>query len=200
VPLTIVSPIPVGDGARLLARRPDVQAAERRLAAATARIGVATADLYPRVTLGGSTGSTAAAIGGLFTGGAIRWLVGSLLSWNINQEPARARIALAEAETQARLAQFDGAILAALEETEVALSSYTRSLERRQALLAARNQAARAAEITGAQQREGAVDALRLLDVQRTFTEAEVALADQDAEVSRRQVDLFRALAGGWSA
>jgi NodT family efflux transporter outer membrane factor (OMF) lipoprotein len=199
VPLTVVSAIPVGDGAQLLARRPDVRAAERRLAAATARIGVATADLYPRVTLGGSAGSTAAAIGDLFTGGAVRWLLGSLLSWNLNQEPARARIAAAEAETQARLAEFDGAVLGALEETEVALSSYTRSLERRQALVAARDQAARAAEITRAQQREGAVDALRFLDVQRTYTEAEAALAEQDAEVSRRQVDVFRALGGGWA-
>lgn len=199
VPLAVTSAIPVGDGAQLLARRPDVRAAERRLAAATARIGVATADLYPRVTLGGSIGSTAATVSDLFTGGAVRWLLGSLLSWNVNQEPARARIAAAEADTQARLAAFDGTVLQSLEETEVALSNYARSLERRQALQAARDQASRAAEIASAQQREGAVDALRQLDVQRTYTEAEAALADQDAEVSRRQIDLFRALGGGWA-
>ncbi len=184
VPLAVTSAIPVGDGAQLLARRPDVRAAERRLAAATARIGVA----------------TAATVADLFTGGAVRWLLGSLLSWNVNQEPARARIAAAEADTQARLAAFDGAVLQSLEETEVALSNYARSLERRQALQAARDQAARAAEIASAQQREGAVDALRQLDVQRTYSEAEAALADQDADVSRRQIDLFRALGGGWSA
>ena len=201
VTLEIVSAIPVGDGAELLARRPDVRAAERRLAASTARIGVATADLYPRITIGGSAGSTASALGDLFTGGPIRWLVGSLLSWGFpNQEPARARIAGAEADTQARLAEFDGTVLSALEETETALSSYARSLERRQALQSARDQAERAAEITSAQQREGAIDALRLLDVQRTYTETEAALAEQDAEVSRRQIDLFRALGGGWSA
>jgi NodT family efflux transporter outer membrane factor (OMF) lipoprotein len=201
MPLEIVTPIPVGDGAQLLARRPDVRAAERRLAASTARIGVATAELYPQVTIGGSAGSAAASLGDLFTGGAIRWLLGSLISWGFpNQEPARARIAAAEAETQARLAEFDGTVLAALEETETALYAYARALEQRQALQSARDQAARAATITEAQQREGAIDALRLIDVQRTRSETEAALAAQDAEISRRQIDLFRALGGGWSA
>ncbi|OYX10200.1 MAG: transporter [Sphingomonadales bacterium 32-68-7] len=179
----------------------DRQAALFRLATLTGR---PPADLPPiagtRVMLGGSAGATAATVADLFTGGAVRWLLGSLLSWNVNQEPARARIAAAEADTQARLAAFDGAVLQSLEETEVALSNYARSLERRQALQAARDQAARAAEIASAQQREGAVDALRQLDVQRTYSEAEAALADQDADVSRRQIDLFRALGGGWSA
>lgn len=199
VSLEIAHAIPVGDGAALLARRPDVRAAESRLAASTARIGVATADLYPRITLGASIGSTGPDIADIFSGGPLRWLLGPLLSWTFpNQEPARARIAAAEADTQGRLAAFDGAVLGALEETETALSSYARSLERRQALQSARDQARRAAEITDAQLREGSVDSLRTLDVQRTYAEAEAALADQDAEVSRRQIDLFRALGGGW--
>ncbi|WEK48481.1 MAG: efflux transporter outer membrane subunit [Candidatus Andeanibacterium colombiense] len=200
VGLEIVQAIPVGDGAALLARRPDVHAAERRLAAATARIGVATADLYPKITLGGSVGSTGTGLGDLFGAGPLRWLLGPLLSWAVNPEPARARIAGAEADTQARLAEFDGAVLGALEETEVALSDYSHALQRRQALQAARDQAKRAADITAAQLREGTVDSLRVLDVQRTYAETEAALADQDAVVSRRQIDLFRALAGGWSA
>src|SRR5207302_3511647 len=81
--LRLERPIPVGDGAALLARRPDVRAAERRLAAATARIGVATADLYPRISLGGSFGSTASKLGDPVTGGPVRWLLGSLLSWPV---------------------------------------------------------------------------------------------------------------------
>lgn len=200
VALEVLQPIPVGDGSALLARRPDVRAAERRLAASTARIGVATADLYPKITLGGSVGSTGGGLGDIFGGGPLRWLLGPLLSWTVNPEPARARIAGAEADTQARLAEFDGTVLGALEETETALSGYAHSLERRQALQSARDQAKRAADITDAQLREGAVDSLRVLDVQRTYAEAEAALAEQDAEVSRRQIDLFRALAGGWSS
>jgi NodT family efflux transporter outer membrane factor (OMF) lipoprotein len=199
--LEIRDPIPVGDGTALLARRPDIRAAERQLAANTARIGVATADLYPRITLGGSIGSTGPSIGDLFTGGPLRWLVGPLLSWAFpNQEPARARIDAAEAETQESLAAFDGTVLLALEETETALSNYARSLERRAALQAASEQAERAARITRAQQREGAINSLARLDAERTLAEARAQLAAQDAAVSRAQIDLFRALGGGWSS
>lgn len=201
VGLEIREPIPVGDGAALLARRPDIRAAERRLAADTARIGVATADLYPRITLGGSIGSTGTDIADIFTGGPLRWLLGPLLSWSFpNQEPARARIAAAEAEAKEALAAFDGTVLLALEETETALSNYARSLERRAALQAAAEQAERAARITRAQQREGAINSLDRLDAERTLAEATAQLAAQDAAVSRAQIDLFRALGGGWSA
>jgi NodT family efflux transporter outer membrane factor (OMF) lipoprotein len=201
VNLEIARPIPVGDGTALLARRPDVRAAERRLAADTARIGVATADLYPKISLGGSVGSTGNDIAGIFGAGPLRWLLGGLISWNFpNQEAARARIAGAEADSRASLATFDGAVLNALEETETALSNYARSLERRQALKSARDFAEKAATITRAQQREGAIDTLQQLDTERTFAEAEAALALQDALVAQAQIDVFRALAGGWSA
>ena len=148
-------PIPIGDGAGLLARRPDVHAAERRLAASTARIGVATADLYPHITLGGSAGVTGPSLGDLFSGGPVRWLVGPLLNWSLNQSAARAKIAGAKADTQAALASFDGSVLGALEETETALSTYARELDRRTHLQSARDNAATAARITQARQREG---------------------------------------------
>jgi len=199
--LEITDPIPVGDGAQLLARRPDIRAAERQLAADTARIGVATADLYPRITLGASIGSTGTDIGDVFTGGPLRWLLGPLLSWAFpNQEPARARIAAAEADVQGSLAAFDGTVLLALEQTETALSNYARALERRAALQAASEQAERAALIVRAQQREGAVNSLARLDAERTLADARAQLASQDAAVSRAQIDLFRALGGGWSS
>ena len=201
ISLEITDPIPVGDGAALLKRRPDIRAAERRLAADTARIGVATADLYPRITLGGSAGSTGSGFSDIFGGGPVRWLLGPLLNWAFpNQEPARARIAAAEADTQASLAEFDGTVLRALEETETALSSYARSLEQRQALRAARDQAERAARIVRAKRQEGASDSLEWLDAERTFAETEAVLAAQDGQISRRQIALFRALAGGWSS
>ena len=105
--------IPVGDGASLLARRPDVRAAERRLAASTARIGVATADLYPRITLGGSIGSSGAGIGNVFSANPFTWLIGPLINWTVNRSAARARVAESRADTQAALATFDGTVLQA---------------------------------------------------------------------------------------
>lgn len=197
--LRLDQPIPVGDGAALLARRPDVRAAERRLAANTARIGVATADLYPRITFGASIGSTGPDIGDVFGGGPLRWLLGSLLSWSFtDHERARARVAGAEADSRAALAEFDGTVLRALQETETALSAYARTLDRRIALQAARDAAEKAARIVRAQQREGQVDGLVLLDAERSFAEAEAELAAIDAGIATAQINLFKALAGGW--
>ncbi len=192
-------PIPVGDGRALLARRPDVRAAEQRLAADTARIGVATADLYPRITLGGSVGTTAIGGGDILGGGPFRWLLGPLINWAFpNQEANRARIAAARADADGSLATFDGTVLRALEETETALSVYAHALERRDTLKAARDAAERAATISLARQREGRIDFLTLLDAQRTLAGAESDLASADRAVAFAQVDLFRALGGGW--
>lgn len=199
--LRLDTPIPVGDGAQLLARRPDIRAAERRLAAATARIGVATADLYPRISLGASIGSTGPDIGDVFGGGPLRWLLGPLISWSFtDHERARARVAGAEADTRAALAGFDGTVLRSLEETETALSAYASALDRRTALKAARDAAEQAARIVRAQQREGQVDSLALIDAERTFAEAEAQLAAIDAGIADAQINLFKALGGGWSA
>jgi len=191
--------IPVGDGAQLLARRPDVRAAERRLSAATSRIGVATADLYPRITIGGSVGSSAGSIGNLFSN-PVGFVLGPLISWAFTDHArARARVSGAEAGAQEALAQFDGAILTSLQETETALSAYANALQRREALRAARDEAAVAARITRAQQREGQIDSLALLDAERTFAETEADLAEMEGLVVTAQIDLFRALGGGWS-
>ncbi|SDD29923.1 efflux transporter, outer membrane factor (OMF) lipoprotein, NodT family [Sphingomonas sp. YR710] len=197
--LRLDRPIPVGDGRALLARRPDVREAERTLAAETARVGVAIADLYPRITLGGSIGSTGTSIADMFGGGPFRWLFGSLISWNFpNQEAGRARIAGANASAQAALATFDGTVLRALQETETALSAYQHELERRQALTSARDEARTAANISRAQLREGRTDFLVVLDAERTLANTEADLAESDARVTTAQVDLFRALGGGW--
>lgn len=196
--LRLDRPIPVGDGAALLARRPDVRLAERQLAAATARIGVATADLYPRITLGASGGSTGTGFGDLFGAGPLRWLVGGLINWAVNPGPARARVAAAEASSREALATFDGAVLQALQETETALSAYRGALDRRTALQAARNEAEAAVTIARARQREGDIDSLALLDAERTFADAEASLSAADATIADTQIDLFRALGGGW--
>ena len=198
--LNVNQPIPVGDGAQLLARRPDVRAAERRLAASTARIGVATAELYPQITLGASLGSSAGSLGNLFSN-PVGFLLGPLISWSFSDHArARARVEGAEASTQEALAQFDGTVLRSLEETETALSAYANALRRQEALKSARNEAEVAAKIVRAQQREGQVDSLALLDAERTFAESEADLADMNGEVADAQINLFRALGGGWSA
>ncbi|NUT00994.1 MAG: TolC family protein [Sphingomonas sp.] len=198
--LKLDRPIPVGDGAQLLARRPDVRAAERRLAAATARIGVATAELYPQVTLGGSLTSSAGSMGNLFSN-PVGFLLGPLISWSFSDHArARARVAGAEAGSQEALAQFDGTVLRSLEETETALSAYANALRRREALRAARGEAEVAVKIVRAQQREGQVDSLALLDAERTFAESEAQVAEINGEVASSQINLFRALGGSWSA
>jgi len=192
-------PIPIGDGAALIARRPDIRAAERRLAAATARIGVATAELYPRISLGGSVGSSSNSLGNMFGAGPLSWLLGPLISWNFpNQEAARARIEGAEAGSREALAGFDGTMLRALQETETALSAYARQAEAQQALASARDEAGRAVRITRARQREGTIDFLELLDAERTFADTEADLASSRARIVGAQIDLFRALGGGW--
>lgn len=197
--LELAKAIPVGDGRALLARRPDVRAAERRLAASSARVGVATADLYPRITIGGSLAASATSVASLFTGGALGILLGPLLNWSFpNEAAARAKVAGAEAQSRADLARFDKTVLTALEETETALSRYGNEIERRQSLEAARSQAEQAARITLAQLREGRADSLAVLDAERTLAQAEADLAEADARLVDDQVDLFRALGGGW--
>lgn len=198
--LRLSQPIPVGDGATLLARRPDVRAAERRLAAATARIGVATADLYPRITLGGSAGSSGPGLGNIFSSNPLTWLVGPLINWSVNRTAARARVAGAEADTQVALAQFDGSVLGALQETETALTNYRNAIQRRAALADASRQAEVAARITRARQREGDISSLELLDTERTAADAQAALAQADAQITEAQIDLFRSLGGSWTA
>jgi NodT family efflux transporter outer membrane factor (OMF) lipoprotein len=196
--LSLSQPIPVGDGAQLLARRPDVRAAERRLAASTARIGVATAELYPRISLGGSLSSSAGSLGNLFSN-PIGFLLGPLISWSFSDHArARARVQGAEADTQEALANFDGTVLTSLRETETALSAYANALQRLEALKSARDEAEVAANIVRAQQREGQVDSLALLDAERTFAESQADLAVMNGQVATAQIDLFRALGGGW--
>lgn len=195
----LTQPIPVGDGRQLLARRPDVRAAERRLAADTARIGVATADLYPRISFGASAGTTALGATDVFSGGALRWLVGPLLSWAFpNQEAIRARIGQSRADAASDLAAFDGTVLRALEETETALTRYRNALLRRQSLKDARDAAERAARASLERQRVGRTDFLVVLDAQRTQANADLAYAQSERAVALAQVDLFRALGGSW--
>ncbi|GHH08008.1 outer membrane efflux protein [Sphingomonas glacialis] len=195
---TMRKPLPIGDGAGLIARRPDIRAAERSLAAATARIGVATANLYPQVSLGGSVGLTGP-LSAFGSGDAFHVGLGPLISWSFPNRPiVRAQIAQAGAAADAALAQFDSTTLEALRQTETALSAYAREADRNAALARAQASAARAANQAGTLYRFGRTDFLALLSAQAALTTAQANLAASNALLVDRQVDVFKALGGGW--
>ncbi len=190
-------PLPVGDATALLRRRPDVREAERELAAATARIGVATADLYPRVTLGASVGSTGATED-LLTTPTNRFGIGVAIHWQANQSLARARIAQASAAEKLILARFDGVVLTALRDTESALTAYSRELQRDSDLTTAQARAREAEQQAKRLYVGGKMDFLALLDAQRTLALADDAVAASHARLATDQVAIFLALGGGW--
>ena len=194
---TVTGWLPVGDGAALLRRRPDIRAAERRLAAATARIGVATAELYPSVTLGLGGGSTGF-LEDLGQAATNRWSVGSLITWNFPGAGAHARVRAADADADAELARFDGTVLEALRETETSLTLYGHDLDRLQALTAARHQAETAADQARRLRLGGRVPPLADLGQQQGAIAARAAEAAAGADAAGDQITLFLALGGGW--
>ncbi|MBS0232292.1 MAG: TolC family protein [Proteobacteria bacterium] len=198
-PLELVSKILVGDAHSLLSRRPDVRAAERQLAASTAMVGVATSELYPDVKIGASVGTQGAATD-LFGPLTNRFGVGPQISWNINQNVARSRIAAAEAGSKASLAKFDKTVLVALREIESALTNYSYSLARLKNLRNARDRAAKVATDAQKLWQGGSTDALTSLDADRSLAAAEQAYAAGQTDVSRYQIAIFLALGGGWQA
>jgi NodT family efflux transporter outer membrane factor (OMF) lipoprotein len=195
---TISRAIPVGDGAMLLRRRPDIRVAERELAAAIASIGVVESELYPKVSIGASAGS-AASTDHLLAPSSFGFTLGPLLSWSFpNRQAVRARMAQAGADADASLARFDGAVLLALRQTETALSSYARARDRLEDLQSAAEAAGRASADAEKLQRFGRVAFLDLLTAQAAYAEAQASLSDARAALVDRQVDLFLALGGGW--
>lgn len=200
-PPVLRAPLPVGDGAALLRRRPDVRAAERGLAAATARIGVATADLYPTITLGGGVSNTATQIAGLGRSATGAFTIGPLLTWSFpNILAARAHVRQANAQTAAALARFDGVVLQALRETETTLSVYDAEQRRRAALAAAQASADEAQRLALIQFKAGTASILDLLQAQSAAVAADQALAASDQAIADDQIAVFQALGGGWEA
>ncbi|MDH6590121.1 NodT family efflux transporter outer membrane factor (OMF) lipoprotein [Variovorax sp. TBS-050B] len=197
-PPRVAGLLPVGDGTALLARRPDVRQAERSLASATARIGVATADLYPKVSLGLSSGS-AGFLARFANRETFSYSLGPLISWSFpNTGAAHARITQAEATARGAVARFEGTVLTALREAETALDAYARELDRHAALTAARDQSLTVAEHARALLASGKLGQLDVLDAQRTLASHEAALAASDAQLAACQVEVFMALGGGW--
>jgi NodT family efflux transporter outer membrane factor (OMF) lipoprotein len=198
-PPALVALIPVGDGSALIRRRPDVRQAERRLAAATAEIGVTTADLYPTVRLVGLYGGAASQLPQLGTNVGLTWGVGPAISWSFpNMAGPRARVRQAKAEQAAALASFDGVVLTALEEIEQALALYSAALENRQSLSEARDRTHDAFRIAHDEFLAGSLSNLDLLTTEQSLVAIDAAVASSDAALVADQIAVFKALGGGW--
>jgi len=193
----ILTPLPVGNGAALLRRRPDVREAEQRLAASTARIGVAIGELYPNVSFGASVGTTGIARD-LFGPSTDRWSFGPLINWTIPANGALARIRVAKAGSEVALAQFDKVVLNALRETQSRLATYAGDLGQMDALHDAQRSAQQSAEQTHRLYALGRESFLADLDATRTLTNVNAQVAAVEGKVAQDQISVFLALGGGW--
>jgi len=189
----------IGSPEQLLRRRPDVRVAERRLAAATARVGVAVGDLFPKVTLVGDVGYFAPTFGDFGQSSARSFSVGPSISWAaFDLGRVQARISSAKAQTDAALAAYEGAVLGALEDTEGALISYGRSQVRRDALRVAAAASDKAADLARKRFEGGLIDFLEVLDAERTALSAELLLSQSRTDAATSLVAVYKALGAGW--
>ena len=191
--------VAVGSPAALLRRRPDVAAAERGLAGATARIGVATADLFPTISFSATPSLQALQPGDLGKKGAFAYSVGPSLSLPIFDLAVYARLRVADANEQVALATYEKAVLNALAETETALDAYDKELARRGSLAVAAEASGRAADLAGIRYRFGAENFLTVLDAEQRRLAAEDQLAQSQIAVAADLVTIYRALGGGWT-
>ncbi len=188
--------VTVGIPADLVRQRPDIRRAERRLAARTARIGVAAADLYPRFSLGGSFSFDAGNVGAA-TGFGWNLLPG--LRWNLfDRNRIRSRIDEEEARAAQALVDYERTMLNALEEVENAMVAYGRERERRARLQQAVAASERAVALVRTQYLAGLTDFQNVLDSQRTRFALGDQLADANGAVVQHLVRLYSALGGGW--
>jgi multidrug efflux system outer membrane protein len=196
---TLPTRVALGRPDDLLRRRPDIRVAERNLAAATARVGVATADLFPRVFLTGSIGLQATSLTGLGAGGSDTFAVGPGIFWAaFDLGRVRARVRAADARTEAAFAQYEQRVLLALEDTENALVDFTRQQTRRDLLYASAQASERAQNLARERYQFGVADFLTVLDAERTLLAAQNQLADSEIRTAAALVAVYKALGGGW--
>jgi multidrug efflux system outer membrane protein len=206
--LTQPAPLPkipktihIGQPAELLRRRPDIRIAERALAAATARIGVATADLFPRVTFVGTIALEASTLSGIGAAASDTYSAGPRISWAaFDLGRVYARIKAADARAEANLAQYEQTVLNALEETENALVNYNRELSRKELLAAAAKASERAHELAHIRFTEGLTDFLTVLDAESRLLQDQDRLAQSETATATALAGLYKALGGGWEA
>ncbi len=193
----IATALPIGDPGELVQRRPDVRAAERRLAAATEQQGIAVAGLFPRVSVSGFLGFLSGRGSLFFMPESRAWSVSPSLTWSaFDLGRARARVRGSNAAADEALAFFEDTTLRALEETENALANYRAQQSRLIKLNDQARESKRAADIARLRYREGVIDFLSLLDAERTQLQAEDAVAEAESEVYVAVISLYKALGG----
>ncbi|MFH1076654.1 MAG: multidrug efflux RND transporter permease subunit [Pseudomonadota bacterium] len=194
-PLTVAIGVP----AEAMRRRPDIRRAERNLAAATARIGVATADLYPKLRLTGTIGLESTKSSELMEWASHTWRIGPGITWNIFDGGAiRQNIEVQNARQEQALIQYEAAVLNAQEEVENAIVSYAKEQRRKESLCSAMNAAQRTCELANDQYQAGLVDFSNVLDAQRALQSFENELAVSKGTIASNLVRLYKALGGGW--
>jgi NodT family efflux transporter outer membrane factor (OMF) lipoprotein len=197
LPKTVVIGIP----AETLRHRPDIRQAERNLAAQTARIGVATADLYPKFRLFGTIGLESLSSKDFFEWASRTWSIGPGVSWNIFDAGAiRQNIEVQTARQEQALIQYEAAVLRAQEEVENVLVAYAKEQLRREFLSNAASAAQRAALVAQDQYQAGLVDFNNVLDAQRSLLILQDQLDQSNGAVITNLVRLYKALGGGWTS
>jgi multidrug efflux system outer membrane protein len=192
--------IPAGLPADLLRRRPDIRAAERQLAAATANIGVAVADYYPDITLTASPALVSTALSSLLTWGSRNLNAGPGLTWNIfDGGKVKANVAIATEHQRQALLTYRKTVLTALQDVEDALTHCDADRTRQQALARQTDTARGAAELSRAQYRAGLVPLSTVLTTEAALLSAEDTTAQNDATTVQDVVALYKALGGGWN-
>ena len=198
-PPKLTAVLPVGNVNGLFRRRPDVREAERQLAANVAQIGVATAGLYPTISIGASGQTFSNTIGGLVSPANVSYALGPLLNWTFpNILVAEAQIREAKGAASASYANFRGVVLQALQDTETALTAYANELSRNGSLVTARDQSQVALNLAKSRYQLGSASYLDLLTAETDFVDASAALAASDQALASNQVTVFKALGGGW--
>ncbi len=201
LPATDLATLPLGTPEQWLQRRPDIAVAERQLAAATAGIGIARSELYPRLSLSGLLGLNAATVGNLGKAESARYSLGAGLTWTpFDLGSIRSRIRASEARAQQSLAVFEQTVAQALEETEGAFSSFTRNAERAAKLQTAAGHADEAARLARLRYEAGVTDFLAVLDAEREALADRDQLVQAQAGTATALVAVYRALGGGWAA
>lgn len=191
--------IQIGTPGELLRRRPDIRVAERTLAASTARIGVATADLFPRVTFVGSIALEGSSFATLGAAGSDSYSLGPRITWAaLDLGQVYARLKAAEAHAAGDLARYRQTVLNALEETENALINYNRERARQRLLASAAQASQKAHELARLRFDAGITDFLTLLDAESRLLQDQDSLAQSETAVATALAALYKALGGGW--